>query len=248
MHALPFLLPWILLLMAAGIAVAVKLLPLKSIVGGSVIGVLSLLFIGVGVYANIISAHQFHELETRQQALEEVETWKYKHLDELSLLIAQLKPPSDEDAALLHELSSYGWLSSHPFIRHMRDAHAARERLLAEFAPSLPMLIKGIPQSVNEKIVDLSLRQAGFTLVPYRDDETRETDANILYYGRDMRLEEIKLAALTLMQAGIDLKGIKPFPKATQGNLRAIKIEWNKYYEVRKGMSVEEIETAQAFN
>lgn len=248
MHALPYILPWLLLLLAAGLAVAVKLLPLKSIAGGSVIGVVSLLFIGVCVYANIVTAQQFHHLEEKEQALEQVEEWKYKHLDELALLIAQLKPPTDDDAALLKELTGYGWLTTHSNVRRMRDAHNTRDRILAEFTPSQPMLIKGVPQSVNEKIVELSLRQAGFTVVPYREDEAPETDANVIYYGRDMNIYEVKLAALTLMQAGLELKGIKPFPKPTQGNLRAIKIEWNKYFEVRKPMSPEEIETAQAFN
>ncbi len=247
MHALPYLLPWLLLLLAAGLAVAVKLLPLKSIAGGAVIGVVSLLFIGVCVYANIVTSQQFHHLAEKEEALAKVEEWKYKHLDELALLIAQLKPPADDEAALLKELAGYGWLTTHASVRRMRDAHNTRDRILAEFTPSQPMLIKGIPQTVNGKIVELSLRQVGFTVVPYREDETQEADANIIYYGRDMDINEVKLAALTLMQAGLELKGIKPFPKPTQGNLRAIKIEWNKYYEVRKVLTPEEVETAQAF-
>lgn len=248
MQALPYILPWLLFLLAAGLAAAVKLLPLKSIAGGSVIGVISLIFLGVCIYANIISAQQHHHLEEKEQALAEVEEWKYKHLDELSLLIAQLKPPSDDEAALLKELSGYGWLTTHAIVRQMRDAHAARDRVLAEFTPTQPMLIKGIPLTVNDKIVELSLRQVGFTLVPYREDEERESDINVLYFGRDMHINEVKLAAFTLMQAGIDLKGIKPFPKPTQGNLRAIKLEWNKYYEARKGLSVNDVEIAKAFN
>lgn len=248
MHALPYLLPWLLLLLAAGLVAAVKLLPLKSIVGGSVIGLLALLFIGICIYANIVSSQQFHHLEEKEAALAKVEEWKYKHLDELSLLIAQLKPPADEEGAVLKELSGYGWLTTHNFVRHMRDAHTARDRVLAEFTPTQTILIKGIPTTVNEKIVELSLRQVGFTVIPFKPDEVRDPDINILYFGRDLNINEIKLAALTLMQAGVELKGIKPFPKATQGNLRAVKLEWNKYYEVRKGMTVGEVETAKAFN
>ncbi|HVL02359.1 MAG TPA: hypothetical protein VM553_21215 [Dongiaceae bacterium] len=248
MHALPYILPWLLLLLAAGLAVAAKLLPLKSPVGGGVIGALALLFIGVCLYANIVSSQQHHHLEEKEAALAEVEEWKYKHLDELSLLIAQLKPPSDEEATILKELSGYGWLTTHAVVRQMRDAHRARDRILAEFTPTQPMLLKGVPPTVNEKIVELSLRQVGFTVIPFKPDETRDPDINILYFGRDLNINEVKLAAFTLMQAGIDLKGIKPFPKPTQGNLRAIKLEWNKYYEVRKGMTVTDVEIAKAFN
>lgn len=248
METLPYLLPWFLLLLAAGLAVAVKMLPLKSVAGIAVISVISLIFIGVCIYANVVTGQLFTRVDAKQQQLAEMEAWKYRHLDELSLLIAQLKPPADDDAALLKELQSYGWMSTAPNLRQMQDAHGARERILAEYTPSKPMLIKGIPESVDEKIVDLSLRQVGFTVLPYRDDETKETEVNIIYYGRDMQLNEVKLAALTLMRAGIDLKAIKPFPKPTAGNLRAIKIEWNKYYETRKGMTVADVEAAKTFN
>lgn len=248
MDTLPFLLPWFLLLLAAGLAVTVKLLPLKSIAGIAVTAVISLIFIGVCIYSNVVSSQLFDRVDEKQLALENMETWKYKHLDELSLLIAQLKPPADEDMALLKQLQGFGWLSTGAALRQMQDAHSARERVLAEFTPSQPMLIKGIPQTVDEKIVDLALRQVGFTVLPYRDDEPREADVNIIYFGRDMKIQEVKLAALTLMRAGVELKAIKPFPKPTSGNLRAIKIEWNKYYELRKAMTVNDVESATVFN
>jgi hypothetical protein len=110
------------------------------------------------------------------------------------------------------------------------------------------MLIKGIPTSVDTSIVTLGMKEIGFVVVPYQDDEQPETEVNIIYFGRDMKITEIQMAALTLMQAGVDLKAIKPFPKATQGNLRAIRIEWNKYYNGRKSLSVEEVEAATSFN
>ena len=248
METLPYLLPWFLLLLAVGLAVATKMLPLKSIAGIAVIAVISLIFLGLCIYSNVVSSQLFSRVEEKQQQLADMEAWKYKHLDELALLIAQMKPPQEEDIALVKELESYGWLSSSPVLRQMKEAHGARERVLAEFTPSQPMLIKGIPMSVDEKIVDLSLRQVGFTVLPYREDEAKDPDSNIIYYGRDMNIAEVKLAALTLMQAGINLKAIKPFPKPTSGNLRAIKIEWNKYYETRSGMTVEEVETAKTFN
>lgn len=247
MDALPYLLPWLLLLLAAGLAVAVKMLPLKSIPGIATLSVLSLLFLGVCIYANIISAQQTHRLHEKTLALEQMENWKYRHLDELSLLIAQLKPPASEDLALLKRLQGYGWITTRPSLRQMQEAEDARERTLAQYTPSQPMLFKGTPLSVDEKIVDLSLRQVGFTVLPWRDDETREADVNILYYGRDMQLLEIKLAAFTLLRAGIELKGIKPFPQPTSGNLRAIKIEWNKHFEIRRPLTVAEIEAAQSF-
>ncbi len=247
MDTLPYLLPWILVIFAVATTIAVKLTDIKSVTGIAITSVLSLLMILVAVYANVISHQKSTILAEKDTALAEIEAWKYKHLDELTLLIAQLRPPEDEDLALLDQLADYGWRKNNPTIQRMRLAHQARERIRSHYKAEEPMLIKGIPLSVDHEIVELALRQVGFTVIPYRDDETPEEQANILYYGRDMKLDEIKLAALTLVQAGILLKAIKPFPKVTQGNLRAIKIEWNKYYVNRAPMEPEELEASEQF-
>lgn len=248
MSTLPYLLPWILILLAAGLVAAVKLLPLKSIAGIAVLSTLGLLMLLVAVYANVVSSQQASTIAEKEAAIVEMEQWKYSHLDELTLILAQLRPPKEEELALLKKLISYGWLSENPNIVRAQQAHQARERLMETYSPGNPMLIKGIPTTVDNHIVDLALREVGFIVLPYREDEAPEKDANIIYFGRDMELPEIKLAALTLMQAGIDLKAIKPFPKPTQGNLRAIKIEWNKYYESRKSLLPDEVEAAKGFN
>ena len=248
MSALPYLLPWILLLLGIGLAAAVKLLPLKSIPGIAVNATLLLIMLGMAVYANVISSQKFDLIAEKEESIAEMEQWKYSHLDELTLILAQLRPPKEEELALMQQLISFGWVSGNPSLLRAQEAHQARERLLESHKVESRMLIKGIPLTVNQQIVELALKEIGFIVLPYREDEKPEEDANIIYFGRDMGLTEIKLTALTLMQAGIDLKAIKPFPKATQGNLRAIKIEWNKYYEGRKSLSPEEVEAAKGFN
>lgn len=248
MSALPYLIPWIILLLAVALAAAVKLLPLKSIAGIAVNSAILLVLIALAIYANVIASQQDSKLAVQESTIGEMEQWKYRHLDELTLVLAQLKPPTEKEQALLQDLISFGWNAENAVIRQAQNAHRARSRLMHSFKPGSPMLIKGIPTSVNTNIVSLGLKEAGFIVLPYQEDEKPESDVNIIYYGRDMQLPEIQLAALTLMQAGIDLKAIKPFPKATQGNLRAIRIEWNKYYDGRKSMSVEDVENATAFN
>ena len=247
MSALPYLLPWILLLLAVALAVAVKFLPLKSIPGIAVTAVLGLLLLLVAVYSNLVTGQQNAALARHQAQVAEMEEWKYAQLDRLSLILAQMRPPTEAETALLKELISYGWLSDNAAIQRARAAHQARQQLLDSYEPGKPMLIKGIPTTVDQQIVELALRELGFIVLPYREDEQPETEVNIIYYGRDLALEEIKLTALTLMQAGVDLKAIKPFPQDTQGNLRAIRIEWNKYYESRKSLTVDGIVEASVF-
>ena len=76
-----------LLLLTAGLAAAAKMLPLKSIAGIAVISVISLIFLGLCIYSNVITGQLFSRIDEKQQQLADMEAWKYKHLDELSLLI-----------------------------------------------------------------------------------------------------------------------------------------------------------------
>ena len=247
MDALPYLLPWFLLLLTAGVAVAVKFLNIKSIAGIAVVSTLSVLMIALAIYANIISSQQVDRVEEKQAELDTMETWKYQHLDEMALIIAQMRPPSDEALALITKLVSYGWKLDNPKLSQPSLADTALARVKSEWEADKPVLIKGIPNMVDYEIVNLSLRQAGFTVIPYREDEKPEEQANILYFGRDVSILETKMAALILMRAGVDLKAVKPFPKVTKGNVRALKIEWNKYYLNRQPLAVGDVETAEIF-
>lgn len=247
MHLTSFLLPWLLLALAIAVGFAARLIPLRSkagIITLSALGAFMLLF---AVLSNLFTAKDRDHLERYKEQALQAEDWKYRHLDELTLILAQFKPPSEADQALLKKLISYGWLGNNSKLLSAQQAHEARERLRANYNPVKPMLIKGVPTNVDEHIVKLALRQVGFTLVPYQADEEPYTQVNIIYYGRDMTPLEVKLAALTLMRAGVELKAIKPFPKDTQGNLRAIKVDWNKYYDSRKILDVADIETVEQF-
>lgn len=247
MHLTSFLLPWLLVLFTIAVGFAARLLPLPGKAGIITLSALGIFILSLATLSTTFTYKQVAQLDQQQEQLKQEEEWKYRHLDELTLILAQFKPPSEADQALLKKLISYGWLGNNSKLLSAQQAHEARERLRANYTPDSPMLIKGVPTTVDERIVKLALRQVGFTLVPYQEDEEPYQQVNIIYYGRDMQPLEVKLAALTLIRAGIELKAIKPFPKDTQGNLRAIKIDWNKYYEGRKTLSVADIETVEDF-
>ena len=125
METLPYLLPWILLLLTAGIAVAVKFLDIKSIMGIAVVSTLGLVMLLIAIYANIITSQQYGEVALKQQELAAMEEWKYQHMDELSLIIAQQRMPSDETQALVKQLISYGWKMNNRKITDAQAAHLA---------------------------------------------------------------------------------------------------------------------------
>lgn len=249
MGSIPYVLPWITLVLAAGTACAVKFLPFKSIAGIAVISVLSLSMLGTAIYDNVISS-EFEDLVAEAEAeVAALEEWKYMHLDELSLIIAQQQMPSDEDVATLKKFKSYGWLSSNADFKRVEDAAEAFVTLKGERpdAKRAIYLYKGIPKSVDQTIVELTLRNLGYKIIQPKEDEEPLIKANVLYFGKYVELEDVKLTALTLIRAGIHLNAIKPFNKQTRGNLRAVKLEWNEYMAKRQPITAAEVVDAKDF-
>ena len=249
MGATTYLLPWILLLLTTAIAFAVKFLPFKSIAGASVVGTLALTMIGIAIFDNILSSEYEERIEQAKAETAKLEEWKYQHLDDLSLTIAQFIPPAEEDLYIVQQLIGYGW--THKNAYHKRILEAAR--LLQELRNNRPdaarpiYLYKGIPASVNKSVVSLGLKTLGFKVIPPRESEEPLIQANILYYGKYVDIQDVKLAALTLMQAGINLTEIKPFIKETRGNLRAVKLEYNQYMAKRPPILPQEVVDATDF-
>lgn len=249
MGSIPYILPWILLLLAAGTACAAKFLPFKSIAGIAVISILSLLMIGVAVYDNLISV-EFEEMVAEAEAEAAViEEWKYMHLDELSLIIAQQQMPEDEDVATLKQFKSYGWLSTNADFQRIKEAAQAFVAKKGERpdAQRAIYLYKGIPQNVDQTIVKLTLRNIGYKIIPPKEDEEPLVTANALYFGKYVELEDVKLTALALIRAGVNLTSIKPFNKQTRGNLRAVKLEFNEFVAKRPAITPSEVVEAKKF-
>ena len=144
---------------------------------------------------------------------------------------------------------SYGWLRSQKDFKRFLDAAQALDTLKGERpdAERAIYLYKGIPESVDKTIVEYSLRTLGYKVIPLQEDEEALLDANVLYFGKYVEIEDVKLTALTLMRAGINLTEIKPFTKATRGNVRAVKLEWNEYLAKRPPISPQEVVDAKDF-
>jgi len=248
MESLPYILPLVLLVLAAGTTVAVKFLSIKSAVGGGVIGLLSLFMLGCSIYLMIISSGFEERIAEKEQAIADMEQWKYQHLDEMSLIIAQLNTPEDKHVALLKQLNGFGWQADNKAIKLLTDAHEALESLKSDNTDTRTRyLIKGVPTAVDRKIVEIGLRNIGFRIVAFKEQEEVPVNSNALYFGQNVDIESVKMAALTLIQAGIEIKSIKPFKKPTRGNVRAIKIDWSKYLDKKQPLAIDAIVKAKKF-
>ena len=80
-------------------------------------------------------------------------------------------------------------------------------------------------RSVNVNIVLPELQDAGFTLLQ-RPANPAMTDlgTNAIWYGVDVRLDDVKLVALLLTSAGVQVRTIRPFADATGPKRHAIEI------------------------
>ena len=247
MAYLGYILPWIMLMLAAGTAVAVKMLDLRSKIFIIVASLNGLLFLTCCVLLTVSTMDARREAKRLEVKLEDMENWKYRHLDEITLALAQMRPLSQSESITLTRLKEYGWIPMQSSIRKLEAANDARDRILASYFPTGQSMFKGLPKLVDNSLVDLSLRQLGFTTLPYKPGEAQPEEINSLFYGSMLDLRDVKLVALTLMRAGVEIRAIKPFPKETQGNLRAMKGEYNKTLDVRRVLTPEEVEKAKAF-
>lgn len=247
MAYLPYILPWVMLLLAVGAVFAHKMLEFKSVMWIVSIALCSVLFLTCNVLLMIGGASQNAAVKAEKDKLAAMEEWKYRYMDEITLAISQIRPLSQSNSALLEQVKNWGWIPMQPAMRKLEEANQVRDRILGAYYPRGENLFKGLPKLVDQTLVELSLRQIGFTNVPYRPEEEVPDEVNVIYYGKALDIRDVKLAALTLMRAGVELKAIKPFPKDTQGNLQAIKAEFNKTMDVRRSLTAAEVEKATIF-
>ena len=55
-----------------------------------------------------------------------------------------------------------------------------------------------------------SLKELGYYIHEKEANETAGLGSNVLYYGNDVKIEDIKIVALTLLEKGIPLKSLEP--------------------------------------
>lgn len=249
MDSASYILPWVMILFAGVLALSIKLLSIKRILGYIALGITLLIMLMMAGFEMYLASRYKHQLAEQAETIQTMEDWKYQHLNELSYMLARQNPPSDEDIALIREVKSYGFKVDHPFIMQMREAHQAREQLKSELPviEQARYLIKGIPNAVDTSLIEFGLRELGYLVVPYREDEEPLQEVNVIYFGSEVDALTLKLTALTLMQAGIEIKDIKPFNADTKGNLRAVRLEWNRFFETRPAMEVKDIVKRQQF-
>jgi hypothetical protein len=107
--------------------------------------------------------------------------------------------------------------------------------------------VQYFPKNVDPIVIRNTLSSLGFTFsegIPQLQGAT-----NAIWFGKDVPLSDVKLVALTLVRAGVEVKSIKPFRRshpASDRNL-LIQVGTDEQYIGMPTMSVSDITSATAF-
>jgi len=107
--------------------------------------------------------------------------------------------------------------------------------------------VQYFPKNVDPAVIENTLSALGFTFmtgVPQQQGAT-----NAVWFGTDVPLSDVKLVALTLVRAGVDLKTIKPFRKShpVQDRNLLVQVGTDGDYTGKPSLTIDQITSAPGF-
>jgi hypothetical protein len=117
------------------------------------------------------------------------------------------------------------------------SSKAERQRITVQY----------FPKNVDPIVIKNTLSSLGFSFTEGIPQQRGATNA--IWFGKDVPISDVKLVALTLVRAGVNLKTIRPFRKnhpALDRNL-LIQVGTDEEYNGMPSMSIAEITKATAF-
>jgi hypothetical protein len=82
---------------------------------------------------------------------------------------------------------------------------------------------KDVERDLNDGVVLPKLRSYGFQL-EHAEPRYPSTPTNSVWFGSDVQLNDVRLVALTLVAAGVELKAVREFREPTGQKKRMIEI------------------------
>lgn len=273
------------------------------------VGIL-ILFISLGIAGTM--AYQTSAIFEQQAKLNlhisVLNQWKERQIARLHGILAQLRPQVEESAFNMNHFASLGWdIRNEALIRSL-IADKARQQVIDELPKkhfiSKPVLIKNLPEDIDQLVVAQSLEELGFSVdLPAppesalesvesnpnshntKEEENQSSEkegkkdkkgekeeeeekqkkaekskkkqndkeepeirrANVMYYGPYVKAYEIKLAALTMIRAGVNLKLIRLSKQVSGDKARAIIFDWSKTYGTRPNLDPMDVYSKKSF-
>jgi hypothetical protein len=109
------------------------------------------------------------------------------------------------------------------------------------------LFIRYYPKGADQEKIILALKQLGFTPVSITPREVMlRIPTNAIWYGSHATLDDVKLVALSLIRAGVELKSIKPFNDPDGPKKNAIEIGAGTHYVQLKSYTSDKIIKAES--
>ena len=152
--------------------------------------------------------------------------------------------------SLSSKLSSFGWLKPEEArtedIEESMKANEYRSILLDLDSSKLKNItVQYFPKNVDGDKVTKAFEELGYK-VEIGNTQVNNVESNSIWFGSNVKIEDVKLVALTLIRAGVKIKVIRPFKNSgTRKNL--IQVGADALYQNRNALTVNEIVQASNF-
>ena len=148
------------------------------------------------------------------------------------------------------KLESFGVTDDNPsfsIIQQSLEADKVRTQLSISTDSIIreKITVQYFPKNVDERIVEDSLRELSFDFKT-GNPGLPDVPTNAIFFGDSVPIEAVKLVALTLIRAGVEIKYIRSFRDST-GRSSLIQVGSRKDYIDKMPISVEEIQQANSF-
>lgn len=208
--------------------------------------VLNLGLCGFGLYS------RFTATKSKQDDNKKIENLSLS-LANVSGTLAAFKSETTESFEWLRNvLAGMGWSRNRPLDLKAAAASLVADKTRTELAARAPVAsrrdvtIQYFPKDVDGDVVERSLRALGFEL---RRGSTQVPDVptNALWFGSGVSLDDVKLAALTLMRAGVQLRAVRLFRSPGGAHEHLIQIGADRAVTGRPVLTVEQVASATGF-
>jgi hypothetical protein len=194
----------------------------SAIVSAVITALGGLLFLGAVVYSSI----RVQRATERVAHLKAYEDTLQKRIAERESTLARLTPVAAKGLGYVESdtITSPSSLSASLTASHAAESLAAtgirrRQGISVRYYP------RAFERSVNKDIVLPVIRQAGFTLEERPTAAgMRDLGTNAIWFGNAVATDDVKLVALVLSSAGVQLRAIRPFRNPTGPKRNAIEI------------------------
>jgi len=168
---------------------------------------------------------------------------KQKRLNETTKALETITPNALKDFGWTNEKVASSTLGQEA-VQQSLEANAELQQFTAkpEAGGRGAITIQYFPKDVDQKKVGEVLRALGFRLES-RSPQVTDLPTNAIWFGENVELEEVKLVALTLMRAGIQIRAIERFKEPSGRKASLIQVGASRFVADDSVFTVEKLRT-----